>query len=139
MKPKRALFGKLTLTLVLLASPALAENKLNIMTGEYEVVPPGYELRFNKMTGEWGYAPPGAQLELNRSTLEFEYPGTVRPRSSDPVPWEYRQWERDTQREMPSAPAYRSRERDDRNQRSLEETRRAVQSIHERQQRFLGR
>ena len=99
MKPKLALFGKLTLMLVILASPAFAENRLNKMTGEYDVILPGYELRFNKMTGEWAYAPPGTQLELNKSTLEFQYPGTVRPQSTDPVPLEYRQYQYDTQRE----------------------------------------
>ena len=100
MKPKLALFGKLTLMLVILASPALAENHVNKMTGEYDVILPGYELRFNKMTGEWAYAPPGAQLELNKSTLEFQYPGTVRPQSTDPVPWEYRQYQHDTRHEV---------------------------------------
>lgn len=80
------------------ASPATAENRVNIMTGDYDVIPPGYVLRFNKMTGDWAYAPPGAQLELNKSTLEFQYPGAVQPQSTDPVPLEYRQYQYDTQR-----------------------------------------
>ena len=90
----------LTLALLFFTIPALAENRLNKMTGEYEVVPPGYELQFNKLTGDWSYAPPNAQLELNRSTLEFELPGAVRHGASDPVPLEYRQWQHDTQRDV---------------------------------------
>jgi len=34
MKPKLALFGKLTLLLVMVAAPVWAENKFNPMTGE---------------------------------------------------------------------------------------------------------
>ena len=100
MTPKLALIGILALLAGLFASPALAENQVNKMTGDYDVILPGYELRFNKMTGEWAYAPPGTQLELNKSTLEFQYPGTVRPQSNDPVPLEYRQYQYDTQRDV---------------------------------------
>jgi hypothetical protein len=89
----------LTAPLLFLTVPTLAENRVNIMTGEYEVVPPGYELQFNKMTGDWAFAPPRSQLEFNHSTLEFELPGAMRPRSNDPMPWDYRRWQYDTQRD----------------------------------------
>ena len=69
---------------------ALAEQRINPMTGEYEVVVPGSALRFNAPEGEWSYAPPGAKLELNRSTLRWEYPGQSRRYPYDPVPYQFR-------------------------------------------------
>lgn len=79
------------------SAPAFAEQRINPTTGEYETVRPGDTLQFNTPGGYYGYAAPGARPELNRSTMEWEYPGQ-RPRTPyDPVPREFRQYQRDVE------------------------------------------
>jgi len=104
-----------TVTVVLAAllawTNAQAEQRINPMTGEYEVVVPGSVLRFNGPAGHWSYVPPGATPELNRSTLQWEYPGQSRPYPSDPVPYQFRrdtyEYERDSRaRDWPEGPGF---------------------------------
>lgn len=80
-----------------LSVPAFAEQRINPMTGQYEVIRPGDKLQFNTPGGYYGYAAPGSRPELNKSTMQWEFPGQNAQRPYDPVPYEFRRYQRDVE------------------------------------------
>ena len=50
---------------IALSLDVLAEQKLNPVTGKFETVQPGSQLKYNYMEEEWRYAPPNSKLRYD--------------------------------------------------------------------------
>lgn len=74
MKLSKERIFVLIVSLFVFATTAIAEQKYNPYTGDWETASPDSELQYNTHEGNWEYAPEGSSLEYNPHEGKWEYP-----------------------------------------------------------------